>query len=117
MTDHDFFLVDCSGRQGALQVDKARFLRGDQVLEWLRLSFHEYCIRQDASRRSSVKWGKDRGSEGIEERMQEWYDRTTTKDYWYDHHVKCYPVSCDGSIVKDHWVMREIWLSYEGTAK
>lgn len=113
MIDYDYYLVDCSGRSGALKVDEARFIRGDRVLEWLRLSHHQYCIREEVSIRHTIQWSKERGRDS-EKRLLELLNERITKDHWYDHHVKCYPIAQDGSIVKDHGVMREIWLSYEG---
>jgi hypothetical protein len=99
MTDYDYYLVDCSGRSGALKVAEARVLKGEDVCGFLwekYVVYHEYvynCYSDDL--------------------FQKW----STKEWFYDQWVKCYPIAQDGSIVKDHSVMREIWLSYEREAQ
>lgn len=110
---YDFYLVDCSGRSGALKITDARFLRADQVLEWLRLAFHQYCLREEASIAKTIQWSKDQGRDS-EKKLLEWLRERTTKKHWFDYQVKCYPVASDGSIKKDHDNMRDEWLSYEG---
>ena len=99
MTDYDYYLVDCSGRSGAIKVDKARVLKGEDVCSHISTEYLRRCKFTEKAYPANLhaKWSKP-----------EWY---------YDHMVKCYPISSYGVIVKDHSVMREIWLSYEGEAQ
>jgi hypothetical protein len=116
MTDYNYYLVDCSGRSGALKVEEARFIRGEDVLGFLWDEYQKYCATEKKCMACTIKWSKEQGRDS-EERLLELLKERTTKDHWYDHQVKCYPIAQDGSIVKDHSVMREIWLSYEGEAQ
>ena len=109
MPDYSYYLVDCSGRSGALNIEQARFLQSEDVCEWLRLTHHEYCLRQDAQRRHNIE-GQNETAVANYNMI---YEDRMTKQYFYDERVKCYPVADDGSIIQDHSIMRDIWLSYE----
>lgn len=116
MTDYDYYLVDCSGRSGALKVAEARLVAGCDVLGFLWDTYQKHCVEKKRFLQENIKWHEEHGNHDRREKLQQLFDTWMQNDYWYDTYVKCYPIAHDGSIVKDHSVMREIWLSYEGEA-
>ena len=88
VTDYDYYLVDCSRIYGPIRLEHTRLIRSEDVCGYLTQKFDEWLKRNPLHNSQS-------------------------KRQWFSS-VRCYPVAEDGSIIKDHSIMREIWLSYDG---